>query len=480
MRMSRFVEGEDRRQQWLLPSCIEDYVCEENPVRVIEAYVDELDLAALRFHRASPAATGRPAYHPATLLKIYLYGYLNRIQSSRRLEREARRNLELMWLTGRLAPDFKTIADFRKDNGPAIRAACARFIGLCRDLGLFARAVAAIDGAKFKAINARDRNFTKGKLKRRIGQVEQSIERYLQSLDAADLQDGDVAEAKAERLKEKVAAMKAKLEQLKETEAKVLATPDQQISLTDPDARAMATSMRGSGVVGYNVQIAVDTEHHLIVAHEVTNTVVDRTLLSPMARQAKAAMGAERIDVLADRGYFSGEEILACEAIDVSPYVPKPCTSGAKAAGRFGKDDFVYDTAENTYRCPAGETLTYRCTTVAEGRTLHAYWTTTCGDCALKTKCTPAKERVVRRWEHEEVIDAMLDRLDRAPDAMTIRRRTVEHPFGTLKAWMGHTHFLTKGLEKVRTEMSLGVLAYNLKRMIAIIGVKPLIAAIGA
>jgi transposase len=480
MRMSRFVEGEDRRQQWLLPSCIEDYVCEENPVRVIEAYVDELDLAALGFHRASPAATGRPAYHPSTLLKIYLYGYLNRIQSSRRLEREARRNLELMWLTGRLAPDFKTIADFRKDNGPAIRAACARFIGLCRDLGLFARAVAAIDGAKFKAVNARDRNFTKGKLKRRIGQVEQSIERYLQSLDAADLQEGDVAEAKAERLKEKVAAMKAKLEQLKETEAKVLATPDQQISLTDPDARAMATSMRGSGVVGYNVQISVDTVSLHNNAHEVTNTVVDRTLLSPMAGQGKAAMGAERIDVLADRGYFSGEEILACEAINVTAYVPKPCTSGAKAAGRFGKDDFVYNTAENTYRCPAGETLTHRCTTVAEGRTLHAYWTTTCGDCALKAKCTPAKERVVRRWDHEEVIDAMLDRLDRAPDSMTIRRRTVEHPFGTLKAWMGHTHFLTKGLEKVRTEMSLSVLAYNLKRMTAIIGVKPLIAAIRA
>jgi len=215
MRMSRFVEGEDRRQQWLLPSCIEDYVCEDNPVRVIEAYVDELDLAALGFHRASPAATGRPAYHPATLLKIYLYGYLNRIQSSRRLEREARRNLELMWLTGRLAPDFKTIADFRKDNGTAIQAVCARFVGLCRDLGLFARAVAAIDGAKFKAVNARGRNFTKGKLKRRIGQVEQSIERYLQSLDAADLQDGDAAEAKAERLKEKVACVRSLVPKLK-------------------------------------------------------------------------------------------------------------------------------------------------------------------------------------------------------------------------------------------------------------------------
>jgi transposase len=303
-------------------------------------------------------------------------------------------------------------------------------------------------------------------------------DRYLHLLDAADVQEGDVAEAKAERLKEKVAAMKAKLKQLKETEAEVLAAPDQQISLTDPDARAMATSMRGSGVVGYNVQTAVDPEHHLIVAHEVTN-IVDRTLLSPMARQAKAAMGAEMLDVLADRGYFSGEGILACEAMDVRPYVPKPCTSGAKAAGRFGKDDFVYNASENSYRCLASETLTYRCTTVEEGRTLHAYWTTQCEDCNLKAKCTPAKERRVRRWEHEGVIDAMLDRLDRAPDSMTIRRRTVEHPFGTLKAWMGHTHFLTKDLEKVKTEMSLGVLAYNLKRMIAM-GVKPLIAAIRA
>jgi transposase len=476
--MNRFVEGEDRAQQSLLPASLEDYVGEDNPVRVVDVYVEELDLAVLGFDGVSPKATGRPAYHPSTLLKIYLYGYLNRIQSSRRLEREANRNIELMWLTGRLAPDFKTIADFRKDNGRAIRAVCVRFIGLCRELGLFLRAVAAIDGAKFKAVNARDRNFTKGKLKRRIGQVEQSIERYLQSLDAADLQEGDVAEAKAERLKEKVVAMKAKLKHLKETEAAVLATSDQQISLTDPDARAMATSMRGSGVVGYNVQTAVDTEHHLIVAHEVTNIVVDRTLLSPMARQAKAAMGAETLDVLADRGYFSGEEILACDAMNITPYVPKPDTSGAKAAGRFGKDDFVYNAAENAYRCPAGETLTYRWTTVAEGRTLHTYGTTQCGDCVLKAKCTPAKERQVKRWDHEGVIDAMLDRLDRAPDSMTIRRRTVEHPFGTLKAWMGHTHFLTKGLEKVKTEMSLSVLAYNLKRMIAIMGVKPLIAAI--
>ena len=477
--MSRFVEGRDRTQQTLFPASLDDYVDEDNPVRVVDVYVDELDLAGLGFERVQPAATGRPGYHPETLLKIYLYGYLNRIQSSRRLEREANRNIELMWLTGQLAPDFKTIADFRKDNGPAIRAACAQLIGLCRELSLFTRAVAAIDGAKFKAVNARERNFTRGKLKRRIGQVEASIERYLQSLDVADLLEGEIAETKATRLKEKVIAMKSKLKQLKDREAEVLATPDQQISLTDPDARAMATSTK-AGMVGYNVQTAVDTEHHLIVAHDVTNIVTDKALLSPMAKKAKAAMGVDEIEVLADRGYFSGEEILACEAIGVTPYVPKPYTSGAKAAGRFGKDDFVYIPSENAYRCPAGETLTYRFTTVEKGKTLYAYWTTKCEGCALKAHCTTSNFRRVKRWEHEGVIDAMLQRLDDAPDSMNIRRRTVEHPFGTLKAWMGHTHFLTKGLEKVKTEMSLSVLAYNLKRMMAILGVKPLMAAIRA
>ncbi|CAA2142439.1 hypothetical protein HYPP_03462 [Hyphomicrobium sp. ghe19] len=369
--MGRFVEGESRRQQTMLPVCLEDYIAEDNPIRVVDAFVEELDLAALGFERIQPAATGRPAYHPATLLKIYLYGYLNRIQSSRRLEREAARNVELMWLTGRLAPDFKTIADFREANGIAIRAACARFIVICGRLGLFSHAVAAIDGAKLKAVNSRGRNFTRGKLKRRLEQVEASIERYLASLEAADLQEGENAEAKATRLRDKITAMKAKLAELKRLETAILDVPDQQISLTDPDVRAMATSMRGAGVVGYNVQAAVDTENHLIVAHDVTNILVDRTLLSSMARLAKEAMAVEKIDILADRGYFSGVEVLACEAIGATPHVPKPLTSNAKAAGRFGKDDFVYLADQNAYRCPAGETLSYRYTRVEEGRTLH-------------------------------------------------------------------------------------------------------------
>lgn len=478
--MGRFVEGDDRSQDMLLPASLEDYIGEDNPVRVIDVYVDALDLLELGFTRTIPKATGRPGYHPSTLLKLYIYGYLNRIQSSRRLEREAGRNIELMWLTGRLAPDFKTIADFRRDNGPAVQSACSQFISLCRDLGLFMRAAAAIDGAKFKGVNARDRNFTKGKLKRRIGQVEKSIGRYLQSLDAADAQDGDIAEAKADKLREKITAMKAKLAELKARDAELDASPDKQISLTDPDARSMATSLRASGMVGYNVQAAVDTEHHLIVAHHVSKQVTDKALLSPMASRAKQAMGVDELTVFADRGYFSGWEILACEKADITTYVPKPYTSGSKAAGRFGKHDFTYEPDRNVYLCPAGEELTYRFAREEKGQVLQVYWTTKCEICKLKPHCTTGKERRVKRWEHEGVIDDMLRRLDELPEAMTIRRRTVEHPFGTLKSWMGPNHLLTKGIEKVRTEISLSVLAYNLKRMINMMGVKPLISAIKA
>jgi transposase len=479
--MGRFVEGEDRRQGVLLPEYLDDYVAEENPVRVVDVFVDELDLGALGFAGVVPEATGRPAYHPGLLLKIYVYGYINQIASSRRLEREAQRNVEMMWLTQRLAPDFKTIADFRRDNGPAIRATCRQFVALCRKLELFTHALAAIDGSKFKAVNNRDKNFTKAKLKKRMEQVEASIERYMAALETADRHEGEQAQAKSVRLKEKIAALRQQMQAFRDLEPVVQAVPDQQLSLTDPDARSMATSGKGTGMVGYNVQAAVDAKHHLIVAHEVTNVGNDRAQLSTMAGQAREAMGVEALDVLADRGYFSGEEILACGPLGVTPYVPKPLTSGAKARGRFGKQDFVYNPQDDTYRCPAGESLTWRFTSVEEGMNIHVYWTTKCADCPLNARCTSSKQpRRIRRWEHEAVIDAMQERLDRKPDAMRVRRATVEHPFGTLKAWMGATHFKMRTLEKVRTEMSLQVLAYNLKRVIAIMGAGPLMMAIRA
>jgi len=478
--MRRFVEGEDRSQVTLLPECLDDYVEAENPVRVIDVFVDELDLGALGFAGVEPLATGRPSYHPAVLLKIYIYGYLNRIQSSRRLEREAQRNVELMWLTGRLRPDFKTIANFRKDNGRAIRNVCRQFVALCQKLDLFTQAVVAIDGSKFKAVNNRDRNFTSAKLKRRLEQIDESIARYLSQLDTADRHEGAAAEAKAGRLKDKIASLKQQMQGLKAMELRLRDAPDQQISLTDPDARSMATSGRGTGIVGYNVQTAVDAKNHLIVAHEVTNVGNDRGQLAMMAEQARAATGIAELTVVADRGYFSGDEILACDQAGITPFVPKPLNSNSKAEGRFGKPDFIYIASDDEYRCPAGQRLIKRFTTVEAGMTLDMYWSSACPRCPIKAQCTTGPERRVRRWVHEAVIDAMQERLDRDPEKMRVRRQTVEHPFGTIKFWMGATHFLMKTLARVRTEMSLHVLAYNLKRVMRLLGISGMIAAMQA
>jgi transposase len=479
--MKRFVEGTDRHQSTLFPECLEDWICEDNPVRVIDVFVDELDLGDLRFNGVDPEVTGRPSYHPSVLLKLYIYGYLNRVQSSRRLEREACRNVEVMWLTGRLVPDHKTIADFRKDNGPAIRKVCAQFVALCRQIGLLTKPSVAIDGSKFKAVNNRDKNFTRAKMERRLAQIEESVARYLSQLDTADLQEPSEALAvKTAHLKDKLAKLASELERLKAIEKAMLASPDQQVSLTDPDARSMATSGRGSGVVGYNVQVAVDTEHHLIVTHEVTNTGSDRSQLANVAVQAKEVLGAGHLDAVADRGYFNGPEILACDQADITVTLPKPMTSTAKSDGRFGKQDFVYLSAEDVYRCPAGEKLNYRYTNKEDGKTLHRYWTTACPRCPLKAQCTPGAQRRITRWEHEHVLDAVQRRLDMNPQAMRVRRETVEHPFGTLKMRMGATHFLMKRLPKVATEMALHVLAYNLTRVMNIIGIRPLLAAIQA
>lgn len=477
--MRRFIQGQSRTQTLLLPECLDDYVAEDDPVRVIDAFIDELDLGKLGFEGVNAAATGRPGYHPAVLLKIYVYGYLNRVQSSRRLERETQRNLELMWLTGRLRPDFKTIAEFRKDNGKAIRGVCRQFVVLCRELGLLKEAVVAIDGSKFKAVNHRDRNFTEAKLKRRMQDLEASIERYLRALDTADRAQPAVAQAKTARLADKIEALKAKVGELKAIEVRLKETPDRQISLTDPDARSMKT--RGTGMVGYNVQVAVDTKHHLIVAQEVTNDGIDRSQLSPMAQKARDAMGSEELTAVADRGYYKGEEILACEQAGITVIVPKPLTSNSQAEGRFGKQDFLYVADDDEYRCPAGQRLTQRFATVENGMRLQVYSSSACPGCPLKARCSPGTQpRRVRRWEHEAVLEAMQERLDNAPEIMRVRRETVEHPFGTIKSWMGATHFLTRTLARVSTEMSLHVLAYNIKRVMKLLGVSALIQAIKA
>jgi transposase len=478
--VKRFIEGERRTQAVLFPERLDDWIGEDNPVRAIDAFVDELDFRALGFEGAEPAVTGRPAYHPATLLKVYIYGYLNRIQSSRRLEREAQRNVELMWLTQRLAPDFKTIADFRRDNGTAIRQVCVHFVRLCREVGLFEQALVAIDGSKFKAVNNRDKNFTPRKLEARKQQLEASVKRYLAELDRADRDPALVPQERAGQLKEKIARVRAQMKVLDVMDEQLACSRDEQVSLTDPDARSMATSGRGTGIVGYNVQASVDAKNHLIVTHEVTNVGHDRTQLASMAQKTQEAIGSGSLTVLADRGYYKGPELLKCEDAGIEAIVPKPLTSNSKADGRFDKRDFVYDSTVDEYRCPAGERAIWRFSTVEDDMTLHKYWSSACPTCLMRSACTTSKYRRIGRWDREEVFDRVQQRLDQMPEAGRVRRQTVEHTFGTLKAWMGATHFLTKTLPRVRTEMSLHVLAYNLKRAMQMMGVRPLIQAIRA
>ena len=472
--MNRFIKGEARSQATLFPERIDDYIDEENPVRVVDVFVDSIDLPVLGF-KTIPAATGRPSYHPSTMLKLFIYGYLNRIQSSRRLEREAGRNVELMWLLGRLAPDFKTIADFRKNNGKGIRKVCGEFVQICRKLNLFADAFVAIDGSKFKGVNTRDKNFTKAKIKRRLEQIDESIARYLGQIASADRHDTQQSHHKIERLETKLGKLNAEVIKLNTLEQRLQSSPDKQVSLTDPDARSMATSGKGTGIVGYNLQAAVDPKHHLMVAHEVTNVGNDRSALYRTATLAKNAIGCDQLEVVADRGYYSGVEIYNCEQSQIKTYLPKTHTSNNMAKGLFDKRDFKWMADDGEYECPAGERLIWRFATQEQGKTINKYWTSNCPNCSMKKQCTTAKYRRVARWEHEDVLDEVEARLEREPERMAVRRATVEHPFGTIKSWMGSTHFQMKTLKHVSTEMSLHVLAYNLKRMMQIMGIVPLI-----
>ena len=425
--MKRFIEGENRYQATLFPESLEDYIAEDNAIRIVDAFVDRLDLNGLGFAGAEPSETGRPGYQPAVLLKIYIYGYLNRIHSSRRLERESHRNVELIWLTGRLMPCFKSIAAFRKDNRQAIRRVCLEFVGVCRELELFSATLVAIDGSKFKAVNSRDKNFTKRSVKLRIKKTQANIDRYLAKLDAADKAEPEIAEVTATELKQKIASMEAKMDELKDFEAEVESHPDQQVSVTDPDARSMKKAGGGS-TVGYNVQTAVDSKHHLIAAHEVTNATTDRSLLSSMAGKAKKALDAKTLTVIADPGYYKGEEMMACHASGITALVPKVDTSGKQGKGQYTRSDFIYDAKADEYVCPARERLTYRFTTEDKGRQLRVYWSNQCGSCALKAKCTTGKERRIKRWEKEYILEKADALLQKNPDAMRQRKRLVEHP----------------------------------------------------
>ncbi|TYK66807.1 IS1182 family transposase [Colwellia echini] len=475
--MSHHIKGQPRNQATLFPEALDDFVTDENPVRVIDAFVDSLDLASLGFEKVKTKATGRPCYHPSMMLKLYIYGYLNRIQSSRRLEKETHRNVELMWLLERLTPDFKTIADFRKDNSTGIKNTCRQFIQLCREMNMFTNVVVAIDGSKFKAVNNKQRTYTPKKTKDLIARFDASINHYLAIL--ADKDKQEYSDEDVTVMHEKVAWMKNRLAELSDIETRVNEHPDKKISLTDPDSRLLKTSNMVRQVC-YNVQSAVDSRHHLIISHEVTQST-DIGKLHLVASQVQEALGTTDITFIADKGYYSRADIKNVLDTGSEMLVPKTDTSGAAKAGIFNKNQFKYDKIKDEYICPAGNILPYRRNAMENGLKLRVYVNhIACRDCDIRTKCTRSRNepRKMRRWEHENEIDAMHQRFKKAKDISLIRKQTVEHPFGTIKMWMGATHYLTKRLKNVSTETNLHILAYNLKRMMSIKGTIGLMKAI--
>ena len=473
------IQGTSRDQLTLFPDSVDDYIAPDNPVRFLDAFIDTLDLQALGFRHALLEETGRPPYHPGDLLKLYVYGYFNRIRSSRMLEREAQRNLEALWLLRRLTPDFKTIADFRKDNRAAIQQVSRQFTLLCRQQQLFQGDLVAIDGSKFKAVNSRGRTFTKKQLKRTIQKLDQDIERYLDELDAADQEEPPEEKLTAEELRQKIEDMQRQRAKAKQLEQKLKQSGQSQISLTDPDSRCMPAAGGRTTDVGYNVQIAVDPLHKLILDHQVTNAVTDRGLLSSMAKRAKDLLGVDHLEALADMGYYHGKEIKACLEAGITPYLPKPRTSASRKRGKFSKEDFEYDQRQDCYCCPAGEQLTFRFRTTEQRRQIKYYTTPACRNCALRLQCTDNKGgRRITRWLHEDLLDEMETRVRGSPEKMKLRKRLAEHPFGTIKRTWNQGFFLTRGLQNVSTEMSLTVLAYNLKRATRVLGVPRMIEAL--
>jgi transposase len=475
------IQGSDRGQLTLFPEALDDYIAEDNPVRFLDAFVETLDFRGFGFQHAVLEETGRPPYHPADLLKLYVYGYLNRIRSSRHLEKEAGRNLELMWLLKRLTPDFKTIADFRRDNRQAIRQVSREFSLFCRRLDLFGGELVAIDGSKFKAQNSKGRNFTHKKFKRQIKELEKKIDEYLEELDQADEGEKDVPDKpNVDQLREKIEAMKRRQAELRQLEEQMGESGQSQISLTDPDSRSMPVGGGEATVVGYNVQLSVDSKYKLIVDHEVTNDVTDRGLLSRMAERAKQALGVDEMDVIADKGYYDGQEVKACLEENITPYIPKANTSANRKRGLFTKEDFRYDSDQDCYWCPADQSLTFRFQTTEQEREIRYYANpAACRRCPIKAQCTRNKGgRRITRWVDEHLLEAMQARVQAEPEKVGLRKQLAEHPFGTIKCAMNQGYFLLRGLEKVRAEMALTVMAYDLKRAIKILGVPRMVAAL--
>ena len=469
--------GLDRHQTLLLPERLEDYIAADNAVRFLDAFVVSLDMRRLGFAHATVPNTGSPPYDPADLLRLYLYGYLHRVRSSRLLEAECRRNVEVLWLLGKLAPDHKTIADFRKDNGKALRGVTRQFTLLCRKFELFGGQLAGIDGTKLCAVNSKDANFNEKKLQELIGRADARIAEYLQQLDAADAGEPQGQSPTRAELEARITALREKKDWHEELRGQ-LDADTRQISVTDKDARKMRT--RNGFVVGFNAQSAVDAKNKLIAAADVTNEETDVQQLGNMAQQTKENLSVAKMEVVADKGYYSNSEVSRCEERGITPYMEKADTSANTRQGLFGKSKFAYDAGKDVYVCPAGKELTHRFNTEEKGRQLRYYRAGDCTRCALKKQCTRNKgNRTITREADEGLMEAMAVRVAAHPEKMKLRKQLCEHPFGTLKRWFGYTYFLVKGLEKVRCEWNLMTLAYNLKRVLNLVSFEKLMAAVG-
>jgi len=467
-----FVTGQSRDQGSLFPVVLDDLVPQEHLARVIDAFVARLDLAGLGFGKAEPAATGRPPYDPGDLLKLYLYGYLNQVRSSRKLERECGRNVELMWLLNRLAPDFKTIAEFRRQNGPALRAAGGAFVSFCREAGLMGGEWVAIDGSKFQAVASRKKALTVKQLQRQQAGIEKRMAAYLEQLEAADREEEQLpGQADAQALRAALEQLRARAADAASSAALLKALGASQHVVGEVEAKLMKTG-EGAAKVAYNVQSAVDAKHSLIVAHEVTQELSDNRSLAPMGQAAQKSLGADTLKVVADAGYSNAEQAAQCEACGILPYVPANRSANNQGEGRyFDKSRFTYDAGSDRYRCPAGEWLT-RKQLYRPGRAVF-YTTDACGACALKAHCTGAKQRIVSRLIDEAALERAQARVSADANAMALRRQTAEHPFGTLKYRIfSHGRFLLRGLRGARTEMALAVLAYNLRRACNVLGLQ--------
>jgi transposase len=461
------VKGQPREESVLFPERIEDYVPGDSPVRFIDAFVDRLELAKLGFQHAVANDNGRPSFDPADLLKLYIYGYLNRRRSSRDLQQETHRNVEVMWLIRRLRPDFRTINNFRSHHSESLKKVFLEFQLICRELNLFSNLI-GVDGSKFSGVNSKDNNYTEGKLKKLIEFYEKKIERYLEQMDKQDAVETDDEELTEEALKEKIELLRKKLEEKKELAEKLSHSDQSQISLTDPDCRRLHS---GDGsIVGYNVQTAVDSKHHLIVDFEVTNALTDQNELANMSMKAKEVLQCESLQAMGDRGYYDSQQIKMCEDAGIEVFVDAPAKG--HPSGLFSIDRFLYDSDRDVYVCPAGEELTNRGKKLDQGREVFWYETPACASCSIRHLCTNQKKRNrrVQRWVHQEILDRVKKRVALHPEMMTLRKSIVEHPFGTIKRGMNHHYFLLRGFRKVTGEFSLTALAYNIKRVLKILG----------